>query len=153
MAYPEVWSRIHKGPPITPILNRINPIPRIDTYFFEIHSNIVLPYKNHTHINKETTCKSHIYSQSKGQKNKHNWTIWNTQALQTTTNQCILNDHLHYKTHTLFDIATKASNSSRIRVSTIGIAKHLIWNILYGKTSAKNKAMQWMFLHTELTNN
>ena len=29
-------SRIHKGSPIIPILNRINPIPRIDTYFFKI---------------------------------------------------------------------------------------------------------------------
>ena len=32
---------IHKGSPITPILIRINPIPRIDTYLFKIHSNIV----------------------------------------------------------------------------------------------------------------
>ena len=29
--------------PIIPILSRINPIPRIDTYFFKVHSNIVLP--------------------------------------------------------------------------------------------------------------
>ena len=27
---------------IIPILSRINPLPRIDTYFFKIHSNIVL---------------------------------------------------------------------------------------------------------------
>ena len=26
-----------------PILSRMNPIARIDTYFFKIHSNIVLP--------------------------------------------------------------------------------------------------------------
>ena len=25
--------------PIVPIMNRINPIPRIDTYLFKIHSN------------------------------------------------------------------------------------------------------------------
>ena len=34
---------IPKGSPINPILNRINPIPRIDTYFCKIHYNIVLP--------------------------------------------------------------------------------------------------------------
>jgi hypothetical protein len=39
---PEVQCRIQKGPPIIPILSRINSIPRIDTYFFKIHSNIVL---------------------------------------------------------------------------------------------------------------
>ena len=33
----------HKGSKIIPILSRINPIPRINTYFFMIHSNIVLP--------------------------------------------------------------------------------------------------------------
>jgi len=40
---PEVQCRIHKGSPIIPIQNRINPIPRIDTYFFKVHCNIVLP--------------------------------------------------------------------------------------------------------------
>ena len=40
---PEVQCRIHKGSPIIPILSRINPIPRIDTYLFKVHFNIVLP--------------------------------------------------------------------------------------------------------------
>ena len=40
---PEVQCRIHKGSPIIPILSRINPISRIDTYLFKVHSNIVLP--------------------------------------------------------------------------------------------------------------
>ena len=31
-----------KGSPIIPILNRINQIPRIDTYLFNINSSIVL---------------------------------------------------------------------------------------------------------------
>ena len=35
--------RIHKGSPIIPILSRINPIPRIDTYLFKVYSNIVFP--------------------------------------------------------------------------------------------------------------
>ena len=39
---PEVQCHIHKGSPIIPILSRINPIPRIDTHFFKIHSNIIL---------------------------------------------------------------------------------------------------------------
>ena len=40
---PEVQCRIHKGSPIITILSRINPIPRIDTNLFKVHSNIVLP--------------------------------------------------------------------------------------------------------------
>ena len=36
----EVQCRIQKGPPIIPILSRINQIPRINTYFFQIHSNL-----------------------------------------------------------------------------------------------------------------
>ena len=36
-------ATLSKGTPIIPILSRINPIPRIDAYFFKIHSNIVLP--------------------------------------------------------------------------------------------------------------
>ena len=32
-----------KGLQRIPILNRINPIPRIDAYFFKMYSNIVLP--------------------------------------------------------------------------------------------------------------
>ena len=38
----EVQCRIHKASPIIPIQSRINPIPRIDTYFFKVDSNIVL---------------------------------------------------------------------------------------------------------------
>ena len=34
--------RIHKDSPIIPILGRINPILRVDTYSFKIHSNIAL---------------------------------------------------------------------------------------------------------------
>ena len=33
----------HNNSPVIPILRRMNPIPRIDTHFFKIHSNIVLP--------------------------------------------------------------------------------------------------------------
>ena len=40
---PEVQWRIHKGSPIIPILSRIKSFPRIDTYLFKVHSNIVLP--------------------------------------------------------------------------------------------------------------
>ena len=32
-----------KCSPIIPIMSQINPIPRFDTYFFKIHSNIVFP--------------------------------------------------------------------------------------------------------------
>ena len=35
--------RNHKDSPIIHILSRINPIPRIETYFFMIYSNIFLP--------------------------------------------------------------------------------------------------------------
>ena len=40
---PEVQYRIHKSFPIIPILSQINPVPRMDTYFFKIHYNIALP--------------------------------------------------------------------------------------------------------------
>ena len=33
---------MHMSYPITPILDRINPIPRIEHYFFKIHSTTVL---------------------------------------------------------------------------------------------------------------
>ena len=39
---PEGECRIHKDSQIIPIPSQINPIPRIDTYFFKIHFNIVL---------------------------------------------------------------------------------------------------------------
>ena len=29
-------AKVHKGSPIIPILSRINPIPRIDSYFFKV---------------------------------------------------------------------------------------------------------------------
>ena len=40
---PEVQCCIRKNSPIISPLSRINPIPRIDTHFFKIHSIIVLP--------------------------------------------------------------------------------------------------------------
>ena len=40
---PETQCRIHKGSAIIPILTQINPIPRIGTYPFKVHSNNVLP--------------------------------------------------------------------------------------------------------------
>ena len=38
---PEVQYRIHKDSPIIPNLSRINPIRRMNTYLFKMHSNIV----------------------------------------------------------------------------------------------------------------
>ena len=35
--------RIHKDSPVIPTLNQIIPIPRSDTYFLKINSNIALP--------------------------------------------------------------------------------------------------------------
>ena len=37
---PEVQCRFHEGSLIIPILSQINPISRIDNYFFKVHSNI-----------------------------------------------------------------------------------------------------------------
>ena len=36
-------QQFHKGSPIVLILRRFNSIPHIDTHFFKIYSNIVLP--------------------------------------------------------------------------------------------------------------
>ena len=41
---PEFQCSIRKNSPVIPILSQINPIPRIDNYFFMIHFNIVLPF-------------------------------------------------------------------------------------------------------------
>ena len=38
---PEFQCRIHKGSPIILIVGHINPISRIDSYLFKIHSNIL----------------------------------------------------------------------------------------------------------------
>jgi hypothetical protein len=37
------FNAVFTKDPIIPILNRIGAIPRIDTYLYKIHSNIVLP--------------------------------------------------------------------------------------------------------------
>ena len=44
MAYGTGGSMPHlQGSPIIPILSRINPIPRIDTYFFNVHLRLDFP--------------------------------------------------------------------------------------------------------------
>jgi hypothetical protein len=40
---PEVSIPHSLGPLIIPILSRINAMPRIDTYFFKIHTHFVYP--------------------------------------------------------------------------------------------------------------
>ena len=40
----EVQCRIHKGSTIILILSWLNPIPRIDTHLFKVHSNLRLGF-------------------------------------------------------------------------------------------------------------
>jgi hypothetical protein len=40
---PKVHHRVHKSPPLDPILNQPNPVRPIDPYLPKVHLNVILP--------------------------------------------------------------------------------------------------------------
>jgi hypothetical protein len=45
----KVHDRVHRNPPLKPILSHMNPVHTLVSHFFEIHFNIILPSTLRSH--------------------------------------------------------------------------------------------------------
>ena len=134
---PEVQFQIHKGSPIIRISSRINRIPRIDTHFFKVHSDIVLP-------STLRSSKRSIYCRFIGWIFKNPPTFFHSDYITCTPQSSRRNrpDYTRWMVQTMkFLTVLPGWQPSRIWLD----ADKEVWRIIYGifQLRADNRRLIW----------